>query len=398
MSIGFQSEARLPIHKSNIAQEESIVNFRNRYLIAAQTLGAALIVAILVAACGGGSSPSGFTQSYISSAGAGDVLQFSIDTANMTYSFKVEETSYAASYVAAGFTASESSTGTLTLRYAIGSYKLSASADGFILGGEVYPLQNGLFVGHVLISPIGGATVNIPVFGVPNPITNVAALAATYNYQGFACDSRSGGVVDGSIVCASRTGTIKVDSTGNFSTCRDGNLGAASAPSCTKIGGGTASATLTGTLAAVTGKPGVFDFKTTDGYHRGWFFAFSTGGQNVAVIDHDDNSTPSIFGFGHTVAVSQTSVKSGDINGKYFIKNNIGEKHLLTIIGNTFSDTFIPGSTGTLQFDKPWTGLVTYQYNNNVGAVSGVADIATAGSFTYNSNTYPFLFGVGLKY
>lgn len=379
------------------------MNFRNKYFIAAQTLGAAFIVAILVVACGGGgSSSSGFTQSYISSAGAGDVMQFSIDTANMTYSFKVEETSYLATAsgvpAASAVSATESSSGTLTGRNAVGSYNLSASADGFIQGGEVYPLQNGMFVGHVLIPKIGGATIKIPVFGVPNPITTVANLAAIYNYQGFACASRSGGVVNGAIVCASHTGTIMVDALGSFSTCRDGNL-AASTPSCTQIGGGTATApTLTGTLTAVPGKPGVFDFVTNDTpthLHRGWLFAFKTNnGQNVAVIDHDDNNTPEIFGFGHTVAVSQASVASGQIDGKYFVKNDLGQRHLITVSGPNFSDTFFPSSAGTLQYNQPWTGLVTYQ----IAADSGVADIATAGAFTYNSNTYPYLLGVGLKY
>ncbi|MGA7594350.1 MAG: hypothetical protein WCA64_04060 [Gallionella sp.] len=368
------------------------MTFRNKCFIAAQTLGAAFIVAILVVACGGGGT-SGFAQSYTASAGAGDVMQFSIDTANMTYSFKVVETSYAAS----GVSPTESSAGTLAGRNAIGSYYLSRSADGFVLGGEVYPLQNGMFVGHVLIPKIGGAIVKIPVFGVPNPITTVANLAATYNYQGFACNFRSGGnVTAGAYGCTSHTGTIQITDTGAFTTCRGDNLGGTTTPVCTLPGGGTAASTFTGTIIP-TATPGVFDFRTSDGYHRGWFFAFSTGGQNVAVIDHDDYNTPEIFGFGHTVAVSQTSVSPGQIDGKYFVKNDLGQRHLITVSGLSFSDTYFPNSTGTLLYNQPWTGLVSYQMNWTVPD-SGVADIATAGAFTYNSHNYPYLFGVGLKY
>ncbi|MHB1237716.1 MAG: hypothetical protein ACYCY7_09145 [Gallionella sp.] len=360
-----------------------------------------LIAGVVIAGCGGGGSSSsmGLTQSYTSSAGAGDVMQFNVNTTNMTYSFHVVETSYAASSAipaASAVLPTESSTGILTGKNAVGSYNVAASADGFILGGEVFPIQNGLFVGHVIIAPIGGNLRKIPIFGVSSPITTLAGLAGTYNDQGFGCAGRSGGdVTGGSVQCASHTGTIQVSSSGAFTTCRDGNLGGASAPSCTTIGGGTAASTLTGQLYA-TATPGVYDFKTTaDGYHRGWVFAFTASGQNVAVIDHDDDYAPE---FGHSIAVSQASVISGQADGNYFVKNDIGQRHLMAVTGSNFTDTIDAGITasGTLIYDNPWKGLVSYQYN--FGGASGVADIATVGAFTYTSNTYPYLFGVGIKY
>lgn len=347
-----------------------------------ELLAFGVILGVLIAGCGGGgeSSSAGFTQSYTSSAGAGDVLQFSVNTANMTYSFQVKETSYAAS----GVSATESSTGTLTGRNAVGSYNVSASADGFILGGEVFAMQNGLFVGHVIISPIGGSTIKIPVFGVPTPITAIANLAGTYNYQGFGCAGLSGGNVLGAIPCASHTGTITVTSAGAFTTCKGGNLGAAS-PVC--------ASQATGSIVA-TATPGVYDFQTTGGTHRGWFFAFTSGGQNVAVIDHDDAVTPF---YGHSVALTQATLTSGQVDGNYFVKNNIGGRDLITVGGNAYTDINAAGTTtGTLAYNIPWTGLVTY--NNNITGASGVADIATVGAFTYTSNSITYLHGVGLKY
>jgi len=363
----------------------------------------AMATGILIAGCGGGSSTSASVSSFTASVGAGDVLQFSVDTASLTYSFKVVETSYGAAAVASGIPAAsaveptESSSGTLTAN-AEGSYNISQSADGFILGGEVLPIQNSMFVGHVIIDKIGGRSRRIPIFGVSNPITTIAGLASTYNYQGFECAGRSGGNPHGNIACASHTGTILIDSTGVFSTCKDGNL--TGSTTCILSGGSTTSPTSTGSLVA-TATSGVYDFKTSDGLHRGWLFAFTAGGQNVAVIDHDDIHTPS---FGHSVAISQAKLTTGQIDGNYFVMNNMGERHSMAISGVSFTDTGDNGhgtpasavASGALQYNSPWNGLVTYQFNN--GGASGVMDVATIGAFTYNSTTHPYIFGVGLKH
>lgn len=397
------------------------MNFRNKFTVAAQTLGAAFVVAILVAACGGGGSPSGFVQSYTTSVGAGDVLQFSVDTTNMVYSFRVIDTSYASAALAASnvsiasaVSPTEASTGILSGRNAVGSYNVMPSADGFILGGEVYPVQNGVFVGHVLIKPFSGIHRMIPIFGVSTPVTSLANMSGEYNLQGFACAGRTGGQVGSAsgVQCLNHYGTAWITASSvssapasgvtvaTITTCRFGDLTTAATASgpflcAPPVGNGTPTSTPTrvGTLIA-TGTPGVFDFQTADGKHRGWLFAFSTGGQNIAVIDHDDVYTPE---FGHSVAVTQTSVQPGQIDGNYFVKNNIGGRHLLTISGTTYTDTLFGAAIGNLAYDTPWTGLVEYT-GGYMGGASGVADVATAGAFTYTSSTVPYLFGVGLKY
>jgi|GEM_PF-6589177 hypothetical protein len=379
----------------------------------------ALIVGVLIAGCGSGSSSTattpvaGFTQSYTSSAGAGDVLNFTVNTASMTYSFQVLETSYGASAVASGIPSAsevlttETSTGTLTGPNAVGSYTASASGDGFIIGGEIFPLQNSFFIGHVIISKIGGSTRKIPVMGVTNPVTSLTGLSGEYNLQGFGCSGRSGGLVTGGTVsCANHYGTAWITpavggATATITTCRFGNLASSSVPSttCVPLGGGAAVASITAdaNLTAVSGVPGVYDFKTaSDGRHRGWLFAFTSAGQNVAIIDHDDVYTPE---FGHSVALTQASVTSGSLDGNYFVKNNIGERHLMAVSGVTYtdiSDATGLSASGSLNYDYPWTGLISYQFNS--GAASGVMDIATVGAFSYTSNTYRYIFGVGLKY
>lgn len=339
-----------------------------------------LLAAGILAACSGGSSTatSGFSQTFTASAGAGEVMQFSIDTANMTYSYKVVESSYNNTFVG------KTSTGLLSGKTAIGSYTVGPSADNFIQAGVVFPVQNGLLVGHVQISLIGG-TFKIPVFGVSNPVTNLAGLADTYNFEGFACGLKSGGNVLGAFACLSHYGTIKVDALGNYTVCKSGNI--TTTPAC---------ATSTGTIMA-TATPGVFDFVKTGTGHIGWFLAFTApNGQKVAVIDHDDASTPA---YGHSVATTQAAMVAGAADGNYFTRNNEGGASLLAVSGTTFTD-IITGVSGTLTTDTPWTGLTTYQIaaSSGVAAASGVAMIAGTGAYTYNSSSDAALFGVGLRY
>ncbi len=336
-----------------------------------------LLAAGILAACGGSSSSSGFSQTFTTSAGAGEVLQFSVDTTAMTYSYKVVQSSY-------GVTLGQTSTGSLFGKTAIGSYTVGASSDGFIQGGVVFPVQNGLLVGHVQISLIGGAA-KIPVFGVSNPITTLPGLAGTYNYEGFGCGVKSGGNVLGAFGCLSHYGTIKVDPAGTtFTVCKGGNISAVT-PACTTNSAGTIVATAT---------PGVFDFVKTGTGHIGWFLAFTApNGQKVAVIDHDDIYTPA---FGHSVASSQVAMVSGAADGNYFTRNNWGMAGLLTVSGTNFTDV-IAATSGTLALNTPWTGLATYTYNTPAAA-SGVAMIAGTGAFTDNSTSAPSLFGVGLRY
>lgn len=327
-----------------------------------------LVTGILAACGGGGSSTSGFAQTYTSSAGAGEVLQFSVNTTNMTYSYKVIQSSY-------NVPLNQTSTGILTSKSAVGSYTVGTSSDGFIQSGVVLPIQNGLLVGHVLISSIGGLA-KIPVFGVSNPITTPSGLADTYNFQGFNCAGKSGGnVLTGGVACASHTGTISVNGSGGYTVCNGGNITAT--PSCS---------TSAGTITA-TATPGVYDIQA-GGFHRGWFLAFTApNGQKVAVIDHDDASTPA---YGHSVASTQAVMVAGAADGNYFTNNNEGGAGLLTVNGTTYTHT-LTGTSGTMTLNSPWNGLTTNQGGD-------VAMIAGTGAFTHTSASDTALFGIGLRY
>lgn len=311
-----------------------------------------------------------------------------MNTANMTYSYKVQGTSYAASGVTVGQTGS----GALLSKNPGGSYNVGASNDGFILGGKVLPIQNGLLLGHVQIS-IFGALYKIPVFGVSNPITTVAGLADTYNFQGFGCAALGIANVLGNSACLSHRGTVTIAASGvsgSYTVCGGGDI--------TNQGANPCITTASGVISALPASPGVFDYRSAAG-HAGWFFAFtSPNGQKVAVIDHDDSiSVPHIYG--HTVLATYASAVSGTYDGKYFVKNNEGAESLLAVSGLNLADTTLLGTVnGTMTLNSPWPGMDAYYFASGIFVASGVAMTAGTGVYTYRDNVDLAVFGVGIRY
>lgn len=346
----------------------------------------AVISALVLAACGGGgsSTATGFTQSFTSSAGAGEVLNLSVDTNKMTYSYTIVHSSY-------GFTAGQTSTGALTADSIFGGYALGLSVDGFIQGGHVFPIQNGLLVGSVNV--VFSTTVGmqkVPVLGISNPVTTIAGLATTYNVARIACTVLSGG--NNTIpACASGVGTVKVDASGNMTVCHGGNI----------TSGTSACVTTTAGAITATPTPGVYDFKvgTT---HIGWFMAMTVAnGQRVAIVDFDD-STDGFYG--HALASEQVSIKAGDADGKYLVKTDIGTANLISVSGSTVTNLLYPAATDSLVFDSPWTGMVTYTGTGTNAGTDGVAVAGSTGLFaaTITSSTtlpaiVPYFIEAGIK-
>lgn len=347
---------------------------------------AALSVGILSACGGGGTSLSstGIQETYTASAGVGEVMQFNIDTVNLTYSYTIAGTSYAASGVASGQTGS----GSLTSN-GDGTYAVGASGDNFIHAGMVR-LVRAMFVGHVQINAIGG-TGKIPVFGLSNPITTLADLADSYNFEGFSCTARGIADVTGRGGCHAHYGTSSVDTSGNYSVCVDGDLNDTASHPC--------STTLSGTFQALTAYPGVFDYRTASG-HIGWLFAFTaSNGKKIMVVDHDDNISLA-HEFGHTIFTSSVALNSGDVDGKYFVKTNEGGEHFVTISGSSIFLTLFPGVTGTLTYNSPWNGMMSYDLpaSGVSQGASGVAMAASTGVYTSIRNDDPARLAVGFKY
>lgn len=332
---------------------------------------------VLLSGCGGDTT-GGTTssQTYTASAGVGEVLKFVINKTKLTYSYTVIKTSYAS----AGVTEGQTGTGTLTDSGG-GFYAVGASSDSFIQGGKFLPLSSGLLSGHVQISDIGG-TVHIPVIGVSNPITDLASLAGTYNFQGFACSALSIADVTGNGACSTNYGTMSVDASGNVFKCNQGN--------------NTTTACVTSqnrTLQVIAAAPGVFDFSDATTGHAGWFFAFTAAnGQKVAILDNDDASA---LVYGQAVLSTYASSTSGDISGTYFKNDNENSERTLTISGTTYSNDL--GFSGTIAYNSPWEGMSTFSVTDGVTTVTGMGMTSAAGVYTHLMDGDPQFFSSGVK-
>jgi hypothetical protein len=379
------------------------VNFKKKFSMAAESLAAVCMAAILVAACGGGSA--GPVPVYIASAGVGEVLQFSVDGGNMIYSYAVVETSYAAS----GVTPGKTSSGTLLALNADGSYNLGPSLDGFIQGGKLFPVL-GQLAGHVNMATFPGAP--IPVFGIVNPITTPITINGVYDYQGFSCNAAGIANATGVSGCASQYGTMTIaainptsinQTSASYTTCDGGDITSQSIHGCVSLSSGTMES---------TGTPGVYNMFDSSSHHVGWFFAsYAPNGQIVGVIDHDDQYTPA---YGHSVLTSYAGLVLGTGDGSYYVNDNEGKENRVSIFTTAaynyplmtqiiyttnYTSTANPGAQGTLTLNTPWNGMSTYYIpaSGVIPAASGVAMVSATGAYTHTSLQDAALFATGAK-
>jgi hypothetical protein len=385
------------------------LNFKRKFSIAAETLAAICMVAIMVVACGGGGggSTSGVTQAYTASVGVGELLlRFNVNTANLTYSYSVLNSS-SPPYTAQTGTGTLSSTnpdGSNT--NPAGSYNVGLSSDGTILGGKVFPIANGVMVGHVALARFG-SSISIPVFSISNPITALQGVDGVYNYQGFSCNATGIANVSGVSGCSSHLGTMLIAGSSSteavYADCNGGDISAAS---------GCSSTPSTGRIVPSAGAAGVYDLRKAGIGHIGWFFAFTApNGQVVGVIDHDDLlSSPNAYGF--TVLSPHTPVAIGGSNGSYLVETNENQEQWVTIsttsttasgvttTSTIYTSTAQSGVPGTLTPNVPWDGLSTYYLpaSGVSPAVSGVVMVTGTGAYTHSSINDTKLFAVGVRY
>ena len=331
-----------------------------------------LMIASVLFACGGGGGSSastpanGFSQSYTTSAGIGELMTYSINTTNKTYAYTITQSSYGLT----GLTGS----GTLTAN-SDGSFSPSESPNS-----RVYALQNGLLVGAVSLN-LSGTSVNVPVVGIASPITSLANLAGTYNYISKNC-------VTASHNCQPTTsyGTIKIDATGNYTECASTDITAS--PSCSDSAG---------TISATT-TSGVWSYVRTGGTNTNYLLAFKApNGQNVLIIDFNDLGG---YGYGQAIASTQSSVQSGSVDGTYTYLANTGVSGATSVAGTGFTSVYtFNGSSGTnsgtVVFNSPWTGMSSVTGGNN----TGIAMMAGTGVYAYRDNdaTHHY-FEIGMRH
>lgn len=288
----------------------------------------------LVVACGGGDNDA---THYRSVAMAGDLIDYTLDTTNLTYSYTIIESQYGL----------EGTTGRGTLKAnADGSYTPSGAPEA-----RVAILPNGAMLGAVR-ERFGTNLVTVPVLGFRDSHSSTAALAADYNYVQRGCVEAA---------CEVTSGTFRIDAAGTWSSCRDGNLVAGA---CT----GTAA---NGTLESRG--VGTWRVKTADGAEIGTAMGFKSGGQNLLVVDLKDRRAGG-FGIGMLVGGQQTAMTRAASDGTWIAAMSSGNWLVFTANASDINITQWDGQavnlSATIATDTPWTGMTTTSWGD-VGFMSG---------------------------
>lgn len=295
---------------------------------------------LLMTSCGGGSSPASApeaTQNFTSSAGAGEILNFTVDTTALTYSYTVTESSYG-------------------LKGLTGSGTLTANSDGSYTPSEfptsrIQVYQNGIMVGAVTLD-INGQTIDAPVVGLSSPITSVASLAGTYNFLGETCEGPEASANMGVGVCNTVYGTLIIDSAGTYVACTGEDL----------TGDSTCSAGAKTIGEIVSAGDGLFEFNRdstafTAVDNANYLLAsVAPNGQNVLIIDTNDSGAGG-YGYGHLVGSTQTdTVDTVNAPGTWTWNANNGDSGTFDLTCS--SATVCTSSAGpTITIGTPWAGL-----------------------------------------
>src|SRR4051794_12618515 len=160
-----------------------------------------LLFVVVISGCGGGGgggTPSSAT-SYTAVAMAGELLTYSLNTTNLTYSYTITESQF-------GLTGKTGS-GTL-IRNGDGTYSPAGIANA-----KLIILPNGLLLGAIR-ETLNGTPTTIPIIGMSNPVSDVNSAAGTYNFVQRACLAG----------CFTAFGTFQISPGGTWISCPSGNL------------------------------------------------------------------------------------------------------------------------------------------------------------------------------
>ncbi len=320
-----------------------------------------LALLMVLSACGGGGgggsestqADTPFSKTYIASAAAGEVLNYTFNSVNRTYSYQVVRSAYS---IATGTTGS----GTLAAN-GDGSWSPSESP-----GSKVYAVSNGGVVGGIKIS-LGGVNREVPVYGIADPLTKVTDFAGTYNYVSLQCAVKNNGVFTG---CDTAYGTLVISAfdvlNGTYQMCVKGYP--AAAVNC--------SSTVNGTISA-SDVSGLWKF-TNNATNRDSYLMIhaDSNGQRVGLLDFDDFGG---HGFGQAMLAQLAGVTASQIKGTYVyqatLPNEANQK------SGTFRFDDVSFTTRTdlfFQLNRPWDGIA------KVGA-NGYAIFTDGGAYAYRN-------------
>ena len=269
-------------------------------------------------------TPAAVVTNFTAVAMAGEVLTYSLDATNLTYSYTITDSQFG-------------------LGGKTGSGTLVKNTDGTyspveISNAKIAILPNGLLLGAIR-ETINGVLTTIPIFGISNPVSDLASGVGTYNFVQRSCLSGT---------CTSYYGTFAINSDATWTSCPSGNLIT-----------GCAGSTNTGTLNSLgAGKWQVLSGAT----EIGTAVVLNSSGQNVVMLDLKDTRAGG-FGVGLLVGSLQQAIDSTKTDGTWVSASTAGQWGTFTASGNKISFSTMNGIpstvTNTLTFDSPWTGMGT---------------------------------------
>ncbi len=332
------------------------------------------LLILFLAGCGGGGAGSNvdsqsdapFSKTYIASAAAGEVINYTFNSVNRTYSYQVVKSAYS---ISAGTTGG----GTLTAN-GDGSWAPSESP-----ASKVYAVANGGIVGGVRIN-LSGTNREVPIYGIADPLTQVTDFAGTYNYVSLQCSIKNSGLFTG---CDTDYGTLVITatsvSTGTYQMCVKGYPSKPVA--CASTANGAVSA---------SGVSGLWKF-TNSATSLDSYLMVHTGsnGQRVGLLDFDDLGG---HGFGQAVLAQLATVSASQIGGTYVyqatLPNEVSQK-TGTFSFDASSSTTRAGLTFAL--NEPWNGMA------KAGA-NGYAIFTGGGVYAYrNPSVASGFYELGVK-
>ena len=332
---------------------ESIMNKVFRLLV----LTVLSIALINLASCGGSGSGSSSTpavastsKTYNAAASEGELLEYTLDETNLTYSYKVTSS-------AVGIN-NDTHTGTLVLN-ADGTYTPSSASNTRII-----VLPNKLVVGATKLN-INGADKHTVIVGVPTT-TNVqfSDIAGTYNYVSLQCLTSACNNSTGDPESA--YGTFNISTSGNWVECTRSNYTAAPS-SCAGRDSGTLNSLGNGRFQILSGST---DMGTGMFYH-------SSSGQKVMIVDLKNYLGS--YGRGMIYGVPQTSLTFGaSTNGKYYFNSTeLTSGNYTGWINVSGSSAAVSDGSGPLSLtaNAPWTGMMD--------TVEGYGMLAAEGAFMW---------------
>ena len=334
------------------------MNIRN----AAELAVSMTVIGALLAACGGGGG-SGTTATttsnpvtYTSAAAIGELLDYTVDTTNLTYSYIITDSQY--------HLGGTKGSGTLT-HNADGTYTPSG-----VNTARVVVLPNGLLLGAFSVT-LNGVLTTVPVIGMSNPVTTVSEAAGTYNF------------VERYDIAGTKTsnyGTFQITSGGTWSNCISGNL----TTTCSGV-------SQSGTLNSLGGG----EYQVLHGATViGTAIIQSSSGQNVVVLDLNNAST----GLGLLVGSTQQIATTVHTDGNWYTISTAGVTSTFTTSGLNQNYSTINGVSSVLTdsftLNSPWPG---FAITTAPGANQAKALLAGTGVFAAIENNGTAVIGLKLN-